>query len=243
MLVIKANHDRGVELEGVQGLVPRPVDIDQNLTGFETLRTLRIYHFSAPQVIVGHAEKDEVYVVVLAGSVELNVRSEQWSSNATPFVLTAANDRSCAACAAYLPPHAEYTLTSLSDADIAYARARPAASRAPAVFAAAPRMDDDGVCVLLDESKHAERLRIRLLRVSARLGSDALLPILQSGPSGEALIHVRTTPAHDAVRLDMPGMPASTLESWDTIAVAPGESPTLRVVAGASATSLIVAAR
>ncbi len=243
MVVLKANHHRAVELAGVQGLVQRPVDIDQTHTGFDTLRTLRIYRFAPPQVIVGQAEEDEVYIVVLTGTVDLKVRSEHWSSNATEFVVTAANDRSHAACAAFLPPHAEYTLTPRTNSDVAYARARPATSREPGLFAAAPRLEEDGVCVLLDESKHAERLRIRLLHVGVGGRSSALTPIRESDPMGEALIHVRTAPAQSATQLEAPGMPASMLESWDTIAAAPGERPTLRVAPGSSATGLVVAAR
>ena len=243
MVVIKANHHRGVELDGVQGLVPRPVDIDQHATGFETLRTLRIYRFAPPHVIVGHAEEDEVYIVVLTGSVEVNVRSEHWSSNATQFVLSAADEKTFAACAAYLPPDAEYTLTARVDADIAYARARPASGRAPAIFTAAPRAAEDGACILFDESTHAERLSIRLVRVDAGNRSATLQPMLRADPNSETLIHMRTTPAHSAVRVDIAGTPATTLESWDTIVLAPGEFPTLRVATGASATGLVVAAR
>jgi hypothetical protein len=241
MVVLQANHDRGVELAGVPGRVPRPVDIDQAHTGFETLRTLRIYRFGPPHVIEGHAEEDEVYIIVLAGSVELVIRSEHWSSNTTRFALTAADHRTQVACAAYLPPRAEYALTPLCASDIAYARARPLASRPPAVFTAAPRPREARMCVLLDESKHAERLRIKLLHVGAGAKAVALTPIGESDHAGEALIHVRTTPAHGAAKLDAPGAPGSMLESWDTIAVAPGECPILRIAAESSAICLVVA--
>ena len=241
MMVLQANHDRGVELAGVPGRVPRPVDIDQTHTGFETLRTLRIYRFQPPHVIEGHAEEDEVYIIVLAGSVELAIRSEHWSNNTTRFTLTAANDQSPAACAAYLPPSAEYTLTPLTAADIAYTRARPSTSRPPAVFTAATRLDEAGRCVLLDESRHAERLRIKLLHVGAGAKAAELTPIRESDHPGEALIHVRTSPAQGAAKMDTPGAPASMLESWDTVAVGPGECPILRIAAGSSAICLVVA--
>ncbi len=55
------------------GLARRPVDIDQSQTGFANLRSLRIYRFDAGSVIDGHAEEDEVFVVVMAGSVELTM--------------------------------------------------------------------------------------------------------------------------------------------------------------------------
>jgi len=235
MVVLKANHDRGVALAGVPGLVSRPVDIDQTCTGFQTLRTLRIYRFRPPHVIEGHAEEDEVYMLLLAGSIELVIR------NTTRFTLTAANDQTQAACAAYLPRNAEYALTPLTAADIAYARARPSMSRPPAVFTAAPRLDESGRCVLLSESKHAERLRVKVLHVAGGAKAAALTPIDESDNSGEALIHVRTTPARGAAKVNTLGAPASMLESWDTIAVSPGEFPTLRIAAGSSANCFVVA--
>lgn len=242
MTLLKADHDRGVELAGVPGRVPRPVDIDQTHTGFKTLRTLRIYRFDLPAVIDGHAEEDEVYIVVLTGSVELQMRSEHWSSNATRFTLAAASSQGRVACAAYLPPQAEYGLTPLTASDIAYARARPSDSRAPAIFTATPRQRGDGVCDLLDESSYAERLRIRLLHVDASRNVTALTPIRSTDGVGEGLIHVRTTPVHNAATIKTAAGSVSMIESWDTFAVGPGEYPTLRVAAGSSAMGLVVSA-
>ncbi len=241
MSVLKADHDRAVELAGA-GMVPRPVDIDQTQTGFKTLRTLRIYRFSPPQVIDGHAEEDEVYIVVLSGSVKLVVRSKLWDTNTTSFALTAASDHRPATCAAYLPPHAEYVLTPMAASDIAYARARPSTSRRPAVLTSTPQLEESGVWVLLDDSQHAERLRIRMLHVSAGSRAAVLTPIREADPTGEALIHLRCTPVRGAAELETPGASAEMLESWDTIAVAPGERPTLRIAAEASATGFVVAA-
>lgn len=243
MTLLKADQNHGVALAGISGLVPRPVDIDQTHTGFTTLRTFRIYRFEPPAVIDGHAEEDEVYLVVLAGSVELLVRRERWRSNDRRFRLTAANSVQPVECAAYLPPHAEYQLTPLTSTDIAYARARPCSGRPPAILMSTPRVDADGVCDLLDESRSAEKLRVRLLYIDAQREAVALKPIRLSDPVGEGLIHLRTTPGNDAARIESAGAAASPIDSWDTLVVACGDYPTLRVAVGASAIGLVVAAQ
>ena len=242
LTLLKANQTRGVELAGVSGPVPRPVDIDQTLTGFETLRTLRIYRFEPPAVIDGHAEEDEVYLVVLAGSVDLVVRSAHWAASATRFTLTAAGPQDPVACAAYLPPQAEYELTPLTAADVAYARARPSGSRSPAIFTSEPRMSTDGVWELLVERAHAERLRLRLLHIDALSKTVALIPIPASDADGEGLIHVTTTPAQHAARVETTAGAVTSLDSWDTVAVRPREHPILRIAAGSSASTLVVVA-
>lgn len=242
MRLIKADHERGIELAGVAGLVPRPVDIDQTSTNFKALRTLRIYRFAPPAVIDGHAEEDEVYIVVLTGSIDLVVRSENWPDSGASFRLTAANDREALACAAYLPPHAEYQLTPVVSAEVAYARAKPTGHRAPRILTSAPRVEDAGAVVLLEESTHAERLRCRLIQIDAGFESVAVTPIRDYEEQSETLIHVRTRPAHISATLDTEGSPSTSLESWDTIALAPGSNPTLRISAGSSALGFIVMA-
>ena len=242
MHLIKANHDRAVELSGVAGPVPRPVDIDQTSTQFGTLRTLRVYRFSSPAVIDGHAEGDEVLIVVLAGSVDLVMRSENWTNSDTSFRLKAANDHEAVACAAYLPPHAEYRLTPLMAAEVAYARASSTGTRAPGIVTSAPRMEDPGVCVLFEESSHAERLRCRLIQVNAGPQSVAVAPIRDCDRPCEALIHVRTRPERSAVSIATEGSPSTVLESWDTIALAPGSDPILRISPDSMAVGFVVTA-
>ena len=242
MHVLKADHDRGVELAGVPGRVPRPVDIDQTSTHFKALRTLRIYRFAPPAVIDGHAEGDEVFLVVLAGAVDLVLRSDNWPDSGAPFRLTAANDREAVACAAYLPPQAEYQLTPVVSAEVAYARAKPVGNRAPRILTSAPRVENAGACVLLEESTHAERLRCRLMQIDAGFQSMAVTPIRDDEEQSETLIHLRTRPARSAATLETEESPSTSLESWDTIALAPGSNPTLRVSAGSSAVGFIVMA-
>ena len=238
--LFKADHGRRIELEGV-GPAARPVDIDQALTGFAVLRTLRIYHFEPPAVIKGHAEEDEVFIVVLEGEIELQMRSEHWSSSKSRFTLEAADNSESVACAAYLPPHAEYSLTPRSGADVAYARALPTQSRAPAVFFTSPHRSNTGPRLLLDPSAYAERLRLQLWYAEAKENAADLAPAARSPAISETLIHVRSTPAR-AVTVEAHGLSGMTLDSWDTIGLSAGERPMLRVAARSSAMSLIVSA-
>ncbi len=238
--LFKADHGWRIELEGI-GPAARPVDIDQAQTGFAVLRTLRIYHFEPPAVIKGHAEEDEVFIVVLEGEVELQMRSEHWSSSESRFTLKAADKSESIACAAYLPPHAEYSLTPRSGADVAYARALPAQSRAPAVFSTSPHRKLKGPTLLLDPSAYAERLRLQLWYAEANESAADLVPAAHSPVKSETLIHVRSTPAR-AVTVEARGLSGMTLDSWDTIALSAGEWPMLQVAARSSAMSLIVSA-
>lgn len=238
--LFKADHDRRIELQGV-GPAPRPVDIDQAQTGFAALRTLRIYHFEPPAVIHGHAEEDEVFIVLLEGEIELQMRSEHWSLGESRFTLKAAEPGYSIACAAYLPPHAEYSLTPLTGADVAYARALPTVARAPAVFTTSPRRDGADPRRLLDQSTYAQRLRFQLWHAEAHETSTDLAFLDPPAATAETLIHVRSTPTR-TVTLEMPGESGFALDSWDTIAVSAGERPQLRLAARSRALSLIVSA-
>ena len=220
----------------------RPVDIDQSRTGFATLRTLRIYRFDAESVINGHAEEDEVFIVVLNGSVDLTMRSDNWPDSQRHFRLAAASESLNATCAAYLPPHAAYQLIPRSDADTAYARATPVGSRPPMVCIPRVREKSAGVTVLLDETTHAERLRIRLLQIDTQQVDVALAPIRESETLCEALVHIRTVPAQGVATMTRADAAPMTIDSWDTVSVAPGDSPTLRIVTGSSALAFITMA-
>jgi 5-deoxy-D-glucuronate isomerase len=166
MILLKPDHDRRIEIPGVARPVRRPVDIDRSLTNFSVLRTLRIYRFEKDSVIEGHAEEDEVFIVVLSGSIELTMSVDPLEKG-SPVILAAPDGSGAVACAAYLPRHAAYTLIPQTDADIAYARASPASDRMPKVFSSKPRPDSSGVHLLLDEKTHAERLLLRLLCISS----------------------------------------------------------------------------
>lgn len=236
--VIKADATRRIALHGVAEPVPRPVDVDQTLTGFKTLRTLRIYRFSPPAVIDGHAEDDEVYIVVLCGSVDLIMRSTHWNANDVVHTLTAATLSGPVNCAAYLPPQAEYRLTPRNAADIAYVRAMPSLARAPAVISSAPLCSETGVYSLLKEEHFAERLRLQLQQIDAGPRGIDLAPMRRLQDRGESLLYVRTTPTHGAAGIKVGAAPIAPLESWDTVVVENDDDPTLHVAAGSSVLAL-----
>ena len=242
MILIKADHDRRIEIPGVPDLVRRPVDIDQSQTGFKALRTLRIYRFDADSVVKGHAEEDEVFIVVIAGSVELTMSSDNWATTQHHFKLAAASDSGNTPCAAYLPPHATYQLIPRSETDIAYARATPSGSRPPEVFTPQFRTIATGGTLLLDETTYAERLRLRLVQIDTQPNEVALSLIHESEAMCEALMHVRTVPAKRSATVTMADAAPTLLDSWDTVAVPPGESPTLRIAMGSSALAFLVLA-
>lgn len=242
MKLIKADQNRRLEIPGVPNLVRRPVDIDKSQTGFSNLRSLRIYRFDSGSVINGHAEEDEVLIVVLAGSVELTMSETDSEDSPRPFTLSAASDSQSNPCAAYLPPHAAYRLIPQGGADVAYARATPDGGSRPTVFAPHVRLDAAGNSVLFEEATHPQRLRIRLLQIKATKNDIAVKPIEKSEDLLEALVHVRTVPTELAATITKGNEAPTPLESWDTVAVSPGDHPTLCVAGGSSATVLVVLA-
>lgn len=157
MQVIPPDFDRMIDLPGV-GPCPRPVDIDQSVTGFADLVSLRIYDFAGGMVIDGDAEGDEVLIVLLAGAATLDVTGAAEAS----FRLDADGD-----WAVHLPPDHHYRLSPLADATVAYARARPLAAMPPKSFAPV-----DGILVA-----DATALRLRLSPLDAEqdasVGLDA----------------------------------------------------------------------
>lgn len=112
MQVINADPKRMIDLPGV-GPCPRPVDIHQGITGFKTLKSLRIYRFQPGAVIDGESEGDEVWIVPLEGQVALAI------SGPHPLQATLAAN---ASGALYMTPNHAYRLTPDSAATVAYAR-------------------------------------------------------------------------------------------------------------------------
>jgi hypothetical protein len=184
MQVIEPDFDRLIDLPGV-GPCPRPVDIDQGVTGFQDLVSLRIYEFADRTTIDGEAEADEVLIVLLAGAATVEVTGPHEGS----FQLDADGD-----WAIYLPPRHHYRLQPLAPATVAYARARPTSAEAPRAFR------PSGGVLAIDEP--AERLRLRLLPVEGETDASAGL-----GPEVERLAHL-TGPVRVGDR-DLP--PAHTL--------------------------------
>lgn len=228
MKVLKPDFTRRIALPGVPQPVPRPVDIDSALTGFTALRTLRIYRFEAASVIEGHAEEDEVLIIVLEGTIDLTMRAARQPE--VDFRLTAPAPG--AASVAYLPVHGEYRLTARSAADVAYLRATPAGpGRSPAAFDVQAARAADGILgTVLTVGAHAERLRLQIFAGEAGAAGARCVPCPQGALAGGTLLHLRLAGAGAAARIEGAVEP---LQSWDTVALERGERPVLSVAPGA----------
>lgn len=239
MRLIKPDANRRIALPGVAEPVPRPVDIEAAQIGFKLLRTLRIYRFAQGTHIEGHAEEDEVYIAVLAGSIELVIRTAVGTESR--YVLAAPDASSSAArCVAYLPVHGEYVLTAQADADVAYARATPRGARPPASFTidAAPATRTASP-VILDLLLHAERLRLQLLRVSGRT-VDLRANLFGGGLGADgALLHVRSSRNGAQIAVVANGQ-RETLHDGDTVAIGADERATLESGPGTDVLGLLV---
>ena len=240
MILIRPDHHRRIDIPGVPAAVRRPVDIDQSITGFTNLRTLRIYRFDQGSLVEGHAEEDEVLIVVLDGTIELTMIVDP-SETPNPVTLSAPGGSAGLACAAYLPPDAAYKLLPRSDADVAYARATPTGRRLPLVFSSTGSAGAPGVHLLLEDTTYAERLRFRLVSFHVGENDETFVPIHQNEVMCEGLIHVRTTCPSDIVAAES-DFPPIALNSWDTLTARQGESPNLQIAQGSSGLALIVMA-
>lgn len=148
---IPADFTRMIDLPGV-GLCARPVDIDQAVTGFSRLVSMRVYAFEPGPAINGEAEDDEVYIVLLSGAAQIEVTGAE---NAA-FALTEKGTR-----AVYLPVGHHYRLTPQARTEIAYMRAKPRGAKSPAGFAAG------ALPQLLPDPGYADRLSVRLVEIGA----------------------------------------------------------------------------
>ena len=242
MKLIKADHDGRVAIPGVPGPVRRPVNIDRTQTGFANLRSLRVYRFDAASIIDGHAEEDEVFVIVLSGSIEFTVSGDESGGPQQTFTLSTPNEFDGAPCVAYLPPLAAYRLIPKTEADVAYARATPASGPPSKAFTASGSVNGGGVTLLLEEQTYAQRLRLRLLYVNAAEDDVDFRPTEELEPTSEALVHVRSILREAAIRISGGDGDSLAVGSWDTAAIAPGDGPTLHVPKGSLALILVVAA-
>lgn len=242
MKLLKPDHDTLHTVPGVTGTVRKPVNLGQSETGFSRLRSLRLYRFAAGSVIDGHAEEDEVFVIVSAGSVKMEIGfSDDAVNEFGTFTLSAPYEQSSAPFVAYLPPHSVYRMTPHTDANVSYARATTAEVRQPAVLSAEPVRSGATISVLLDERVHAQRLRLKVLHIDAQ-SEAVLLPLGDENRTGEEnLVHVQGQPA-DRVASITNGTESSILESWDTAALAADERATLDVPRGANIAVIVVSA-
>ncbi|WDR01329.1 hypothetical protein PSQ19_10875 [Devosia algicola] len=160
MQIIGSDPTRMIDLPG-SGPCPRPVDIDERVTGFSTLKSLRIYTFAKGQMIDGESEGDEVYVVAIGGAVDMVV------SGTHPLHVTLSPGD---VQALYMTPEHAYKLKPQSHVQVAYARAQ--ASGHVASHAVTGTRGDA-----------AETLRFALVNL---LAGD----VLDQHLSGERLIHL-----------------------------------------------------
>ena len=117
MQIIPADDTRMIDLPGV-GPCPRPVDIDQRLTGFKRLKSLRIYRFLPGPAIHGESEVDEVFILPLSGVLDMVITG----SHSFHGQLSADGPYR----ALYMTPHHAYRLTPLTPLIVAYVRAEAA---------------------------------------------------------------------------------------------------------------------
>ena len=243
MKVIKADHDRRVELAGVPEPARRPVDIDVFKTEFTRLRSFRLYRFDAGSVIDGHAEEDEVFVVVTSGTIELKIGWKESEIHAAGgFTLSAPGEPGGNSFVAYLPPGSVYRLTPQTEADVAYARARSLDGRSPAVFLPNAPVHGSQVTPLFEERTHAHRLRLKLVRIDAREKSVSVSLLDPADAGCEVLVHVQGSPTECVGQLSSGGGEPLSLQSWDTVMLHPGEHSDLHVAQGALLTVMTVLA-
>lgn len=241
MRLIKADHERRLAIPGVPGFVRRPVDIDQSKTDFAALRSLRIYSFDADVVIDGHAEEDEVFVVVLSGSIDMVIGWDEPKGTVGTYMLSAPDCEGGNAFVAYLPPHSNYQLTARTQSNIAYARATPKESGQPAIFHSTAGVAVSASTTLLEERSYASRLRLRVVRLDAK-DDDMAVELMQQGDSGEALVHLQSSNAEQVATISEGDDVPLTMHAWQTVAISPGESPVLHLDRGATLTLMTVSA-
>ncbi|WP_085880538.1 5-deoxy-glucuronate isomerase [Roseisalinus antarcticus] len=115
--MIRPDESNLIDLPGV-GPCPRPVDIDQSVTGMSRLKSLRAYRFAPETTIAGESEVDEVLIVVLEGRISMEVSgASSLSAEFGPGQIL------------YMPPDHAYRLTPLARCIVAYGRAEASSSR------------------------------------------------------------------------------------------------------------------
>ncbi len=230
---IPSEYNRFITLENV-GEVSRPVDIDQSITGFSKLVSLRIYKFLPGQVINGEAEDDEVCIVFLSGDVTMEVSGEEnhaWTIrgrknvfDGLPYVV-------------YLPPHYHYKLSPHTDAEVAYARAKAKGRMAPRLIrpqdlkteTLGEGLSEHQVSYILREGE-AEKLLCTEIRTPAghwqpyppqqNEGLEQLTYYRMTNPNAFALVRLYSDSFAEAMTL-VNGDSLATNQGYQTIAVPP----------------------
>ena len=220
MLIFAPNFARRIDLPGA-GPCPRPVDIDRFSTGFADLVSLRVYSFAQGVVIDGEAEDDEVFIVLMHGKADIAI--SRGGEAAVSFALR--HDGGMRAV--FMPPHASYRLSAVTDCDIAYARAQSVGTAQPVVqgfTATGSRLDVIG---------HATAMDLALAGVrageDANLCGDGLLP--------ERLLHLR------AGRTLSASVNGETVGDWASVALGQNDPLALAINQGAGEVLLITATK
>ena len=193
MLIINADDSRLIDLPGV-GPCPRPVDIDQAVTGFNHLKSLRIYRFQPGPPIHGDSEGDEVFILPLSGAFDIVITG---THGAEARVTGAGPIR-----AIYMTPHHAYRLMPRSPAMVAYARAE--------AVGIVPSQTLQGT------ASHglAEHLTYRFVQVQpgarTQVAGEALVHVVRGacGVGGQGIVQGQTLAlsAGEAISLDVPSM-------------------------------------
>lgn len=241
MKVIVADHDRRYDLPGLPGSARRPVDVDASNTSFTSLRSFRVYRFQAGSVVDGHAEQDEVFVVVTAGSVEIKIGAEGCAEDAwTAHTLVAPTGNSTLPFVAYLPPQSMYVMTPQTTADVAYARATPIQRREAAVFSANATAESAGVTTLLRQHTHAERLRLTVTKLRADNDGMAIDLSDPADTTVDVLVHLQGSLSERVGTVRNQHGASLDVHSWQTLAFEPAERATLQTAPGVECLMLTV---
>ena len=124
---VASNWEARVWIEGV-GEAERRLEITPEIAGWAYL-SFRTYTFRAGQVIDGESAADEMCMVLLSGSITMEVAGEgvleTWQLARPGGVFGDPPG------AVYLPPDHTYTMTVHEDADCAYGRAPAEGSKSP----------------------------------------------------------------------------------------------------------------
>ena len=138
---VASNWEARIFIEGV-GEAERRLEITPEIAGWEYL-SFRTYTFRAGQVIDGESAADEMCMVLLSGSIAVEVAGagfhETWALARPGGVF---DDPPCAV---YVPPDHTYKMTVHEDADCAYGRAPAAGNRAPRLIAPGYGLDRTGM--------------------------------------------------------------------------------------------------
>ena len=126
---VASDWEARIFIEGV-GEAERRLEITPAIAGWAYL-SFRTYTFRAGQVIDGESAADEMCMVLLSGSVAMEVAGEGFHE--TWELARPGGVFEDPPCAVYLPPDHTYTMRVHEDADCAY-------GRAPATGATAPRL-------------------------------------------------------------------------------------------------------